>query len=254
MLSSIIIASVLQILVSFIGIVFLSGVFKGFRSKIGWLVSFAVGTFLGVVFFDLLPEALEMSDEPHKVLPFVLGGFLLFFIISRAVHWYHHHGEVEEHHEKSTVSGSGVLFADFIHNFIDGIVITTAFLADWRVGVITTVAVLIHELPQEASDFFVLIYSGFTKRRALMWNAIVSSTTLLGALVAYFFLSKIEWLIMPLLAIAAGNFLYLAASDLIPGLHESHEKGSESTVTQFALILLGVLVMYGLSLAIGHAH
>jgi len=252
MLSSIIIASVLQILVSFVGIIFISSIFKGFRSKIGWLVSFAVGTFLGVVFFDLLPEALEMSDRPHKVLPFVLIGFLLFFIISRALHWYHHHGEVEEHHEQSSVSGYGVLFADTIHNFMDGIVITTAFLADWHVGVITTIAVLIHELPQEASDFFILIYSGFTKKRALLWNAFVSTTTLLGALLSYFFISKIEWLIMPLLAIAAGNFLYLAASDLIPGLHASHEKGSESTFVQFTLIILGIALMYILSFAIGH--
>ena len=254
MLSYIIIASILQILVSFVGIIFLSGVFKGLRSHMGWLISFAVGTFLGVVFFDLFPEALEMSNEPHTVLTYVLGGFLLLFLISRAFHWYHHHGEVEEHHEQSSVSGYGVLLADLIHNFMDGIVITTAFLADWRVGVITTVAVLIHELPQETSDFFILIYSGFTKKRALMWNALVSSTTLIGALLAYFFLSKIGWLIMPLLAIAAGNFLYLAASDLIPGLHASHEKGSESTVTQFLLILLGILVIYGLSLAIGDTH
>jgi len=254
MLSYIIIASVLQIVVSFVGIIFLSGVFKSFRSHTDWLVSFAVGTFLGVVFFDLLPEALEMSDEPHNVLLFVLGGFLLFFLLSRVLHWYHHHDSVELHHEKSSVSGYGVLFADLVHNFMDGIVITTAFLADWRIGVVTTIAVLIHELPQEASDFFILIYSGFTKKRALILNALVSTTTLIGALLAYFFISKIGWLMMPLLAIAAGNFLYLAASDLIPGLHESNEKGSGSTKIQFGLILLGLLLMYGLSVFIGHTN
>lgn len=254
MLSYIIIASIAQIVISFVGILFFSGFFKSFKSRMDWLVSFAAGTFLGTVFFNLLPEALELSGEPHNVLPYVLVGFLLFLLLSKILHWYHHHDDAELHHEKSTVSGYGVLFADFIHNFVDGIVITTAFLADWRVGIITTIAVLIHELPQETSDFFILIYSGFTKSRALLLNALVSSTTLLGAVLSYFFISKINWLIMPLLAIVAGNFLYLAASDLIPGLQKSHETDKKSSKIQFGFILLGIILIYGLSQFMGHSH
>jgi len=140
-------------------------------------------------------------------------------------------------------SGHLVLAGDFVHNFIDGILISLAFISDFQIGVATTVAVLSHEFPQEASDFFILINSGFTKTRALFFNFLVSLSTIVGAVITYFAISHIGKIIVPAMGIVAGNFLYIAMSDLIPELNAKERKTGD-TLKQFILIVLGILTIF----------
>ena len=210
-----------------------------------------MGTFLGVVFFDLLPEAIELTEHEQGPL-WVLGGFLTFYLLSRFLFWYHHHEDEHCDHEYSKESGVMILSADFVHNFVDGILIAAAFMADTHLGIVTTIAVLLHEFPQEMSDFFVLIRAGMSKTKALLLNFLVSISTLAGALIAYFALSSIEFAIGPLLGIAAGNFLYIAASDLLPSLHAKENKSRRAI--QVILLFVGLGVMFTISLFGGHDH
>lgn len=252
MLSYIIIASLLQMLVAFVGLFF---VFLGsdqIKKYVYYFISFSVGTFLGVVFFDLLPEAVELTEHGEGPM-WILGGFLLFYILGRFLFWYHHHhSDTECDHGVSKESGVMVLTADVLHNFIDGILIAGAFMADTHLGVVTTIAVLFHELPQEISDFFVLVHSGMSKARALALNFLVSCSTLFGAMLGYFALSMTEGWVGPLLGIAAGNFLYIAASDLLPELNKSSNAGKR--IVQISLVFLGVFIMLILTTLFGHGH
>lgn len=245
MLTYIIIASILESLVSLVGVIFLFFGFERLKSYIQYFISFSVGTFLGVIFFDILPEALEIS-EVQTVFLFVIVGFLFFFLLSRILNIYHAHHEDDlichDHYKKT--SGYKVLIGDVIHNFIDGVIIALAFLADFQLGILTTIAVLLHEFPQEASDFFVLINSGFSKGKALLSNFLISFSTILGAILTYFFANNLEGIIGPALGLVAGNFLYIAASDLVPELHEGYREKGTSTIGQFILIILGVWLIY----------
>lgn len=238
----IIAAVVAEILVSLIGIFFVFFGYTQFKKYLQYFVSFSVGTFLGVIFFEILPEAVEIST-PDTAFFYTLIGFMFFFLFSRILHWYHHHEESCSEHEIIKASGYMVLAGDLIHNFIDGIIITLAFLVDINIGILTTTAVLFHEFPQEVSDFFVLINSGFSKTKALLLNFLVSFTTLIGALITYFTASNIEKVIGPALGIVAGNFLYISMSDLIPELNHDN-KNRSNTVKQFLLILLGITLIY----------
>lgn len=245
MLFYIVMASILESLVSFSGILFLFMNTERLRQYIHYFVSFSVGAFLAIVFFDIIPEAVAESSL-ETVLPWVLVGFLFFFLLSRFIHWYHCHeeeGGVCLPGEKSA-SGYLVLAGDIVHNFIDGIAIALAFMADFHLGVITTAAILLHEFPQEASDFFIMIHSGFSAGKAFFFNFLISLSTLAGAILTYFLAGGLDRVIGPALGIVAGNFLYIAASDLVPELHLKHRSGAASTTIQFSLILFGILLMY----------
>ncbi len=255
----IILASLAEMLVALVGIFF---VFLGsdkLKKYIAYFISFAVGTLLAVIFLSILPEAVSQTPA-DVVFAYTLLGFLSFFLLSRVLRWYHHHHENGvtcdhdgepagcislEESEKRTNKSTGylVLIGDLAHNAIDGVIITLAFLADVKVGIATTIAVLFHELPQEIADFFILINAGFSKKKALLLNLLSSSTTIIVAVLTYFIAVDATKAIGPALGLVAGNFLYIAASDLIPELHEWNKKGG-STVRQFSLILLGVAVMY----------
>ncbi len=245
MLFYIILASVLQSIISFSGIFFLFMNTERFRKYTHYFVSFSVGTFLAVVFFDIIPEAVHESSL-EKILPWVLVGFLFFFLLSRFIHWYHCHEEEGGVclPDQKVASGYMVLAGDVTHNFIDGIAIALAFMADFHLGVITTTAVLLHEFPQEASDFFIMIHSGFSAGKAFFFNFLISLSTLVGAIMTYFLAGGLENIIGPALGIVAGNFLYIAAADLVPELHSKHRSGTASTTIQFSLILLGILLIY----------
>ncbi len=245
MLSYIIIASVLEMLIAFAGILFVFAGIEKIKKYLYYFISFSVGTFLGVVFFDLLPEAIELTPV-GKAPMWVLVGFLLFYLLGRFLFWYHHHEDEHCDHTYTKTSGTMVLVADLAHNFVDGIVIATAFIADTHLGIVTTLAVLLHEFPQEMSDFFVLINAGMSKGRALFLNFLVSTTTLLGAFLGYFAFSSIEGVIGPLIGIAAGNFLYIAASDLLPELHRTENGGKK--VIQVALLFFGLVIIYIISM------
>ncbi len=254
----IILASFSEMLVSLVGIFFLFLGSEKFKKYLPHFISFSIGAFLVVIFLSILPEAIKESSA-NTALSYTLVGFLIFFLLSRFLHWYHHHDgdqgilegnssekNIIEKTEKVKTSGYLVLYGDILHNAVDGVVIALAFLVDVNLGVATTVAVLFHEFPQEAVDFFVMIGAGLPKRKALFYNFLVSSSTLIAGVLTYFLAINIDMgkFIGPALGIAAGNFLYLAASDLIPDLHDQHKKGMASTTGQFSFILAGVIVMY----------
>jgi zinc and cadmium transporter len=209
----------------------------GWRRLISLLVSFAVGTLLGGAFLGLLPEALERA-ESLPVFSTVLAGVVLFFILEKWVLWRHCHNSecpVDQ------VAGELILLGDAIHNFFDGVVIAAAFLSATALGISTALAVVAHEVPQEVGDFAILLHGGFGKGRALAYNLLSSSTTLVGAVLAYFALSSVQRVVPYVLALSAASFLYIAMSDLVPGLHRVISL--RKTAIQVGLIALGILTM-----------
>ncbi|KKR82824.1 MAG: Zinc/iron permease, partial [Candidatus Daviesbacteria bacterium GW2011_GWA2_40_9] len=214
-LLSIILASLFISLVSFVGGILLFWGKVGTQKITAYLVSFAAGTMLAVAFLDLLPEALKASTEANIFVPALLG-LLTFFFLERFVVWFHHHDS--PHDASPTVIL--ILVGDGVHNFIDGVGIAATFLVNPALGFLTTLAIAAHEVPQEIADFSILVHGGLGKVRALVFNFISGLTALLGAVVGFYFLEKLEAMLPLLLAFTAGMFIYIASSDLIPELHK----------------------------------
>ncbi len=226
------------------------------NAKVSWLsilISYAIGALLGAAFLNTLPEAFELSDNPAQVTVTVLIGILIFFILEKLVLWRHCHLEDCEAHDPShgTVvtasnqpvhdhgrSGIMVIVGDTFHNFVDGILIAAAFIADVQLGIVTSIAIIAHEIPQEAGDFIILLNSGYTRRMAFLMNMLSSFATVIGGVLAYFMLHNMNFLVQPLLSLASASMIYVAMSDLIPGLHKRPE--INATVQQVTLILLGI--------------
>jgi len=212
--------------------------------KVSRLISYAVGALLGAAFLEVLPHAIEASPSIHHLSATVLGGILLFFVLEKFVLWRHCHVEsceVHDHHDDSSDhgrTGMMILVGDTFHNFVDGILIAAAFMSDVQLGIVTTIAIIAHEIPQEVGDFVILLHSGFSKLRALAFNLLSSVATLLGGLLAYFALQTLENLVPPLLGLAAASMIYVAVADLIPGLHKRPELAA--TIEQVVLIGLGI--------------
>ncbi|MBS1266072.1 MAG: Zinc transporter ZupT [Candidatus Woesearchaeota archaeon] len=225
-------------LLSLLGVFFISINKKVMNSLVEYLVAIASGSLLGGAFLHILPE---ISKTGPQVFLYVLFGMLLFFLLEKILYWRHCHDGQCTVHAFTYLS----LIGDAVHNFIDGIIISTAFLVSIPLGVSATVSIAFHEIPQEIGDFAVMIYGGLSKKKALLYNFLSAITALLGALVG-FFLSSISGIIPVLLALSAGGFIYIASSDLIPELHKT-KKITESLI-QFALIILGILLMLGLKL------
>lgn len=212
-------------------------------------VSFAIGALLGAAFLGLLPHALESAgeNELHAVSAAVLLGLFGFFLLEKMVLWRHcHHDHCEVHSpedrsSRNPATGTLILIGDSLHNFIDGILIGAAFLTDIHLGVVTSLAVAAHEIPQEVGDFAVLLHSGFTTGRAFVFNLLSSLATVVGGLLAYFSLQDLQPLLPYVLAVAASSFIYVAVADLIPGLHERAE--FRDTLKQVLLISAGVLLI-----------
>jgi zinc and cadmium transporter len=223
-----------------------------FRIQARWiptLVSFAVGALLGASFLDVIPHLFEVTKTPGRTAAFILFGILAFFVLEKLLLWrHHHHFDDQENIEVRHVghdhgrSGWMIIFGDSFHNFTDGVIITGAFLADVKLGVVTSIAIIAHEIPQEIGDFLVLLNSGFSKRRALFWNFVSGMSAVLGALLAFFALSAMSGLISDLLAFAAASMIYIAVADLIPGLHK--RTAMRESLMQFAFIGLGVGIIW----------
>jgi zinc and cadmium transporter len=221
-------------------------------SWVQMLVSYAIGALLGAAFLNALPEALELSKDPAQMTATVLFGILLFFILEKLVLWRHCHVEECEVHDPlhgvpiiaatdnhdNGRSGMMIMLGDTFHNFVDGILIAAAFMADIQLGIVTSIAIIAHEIPQEAGDFLILLNSGYTRRQALLFNLLSSVATLIGGMLTYFMLQDMNHLIPSLLGLAAASMIYVAMSDLIPGLHKRPEIAA--TVQQVALITLGI--------------
>ena len=216
--------------------------FAAFRVKAHWIptfVSFAVGALLGAVFLDILPHAFEESKHPGRVAAFILAGIMVFFVLEKMLLWrHHHHGDEGIHEHDHGRSGYMIVVGDAFHNFTDGVIIASAFLADVKLGLVTALAIIAHEIPQEIGDFLVLLHSGFGKRKALVLNALTGLAMVLGALAGFFMLRQVSAWIPEVLAIAAASMIYVAVADLIPGLHR--RTAIRESVLQIIFIALGI--------------
>jgi zinc and cadmium transporter len=213
-------------------------------ARVPMLISFAVGALLGAVFLDILPHAFGETKDVRATAATVLVGILLFFILEKLVLWRHCHEEQCEAHDPHAPaddhgrSGMMIMIGDTVHNFVDGVLIAAAFLADVQVGIVTALAIIAHEVPQEVGDFLILLHSGFTKRQAFAINLLSSVAMVVGGLFGYAALSALEQWIPTLLGLAAASMLYVSVADLIPGLHRRPEL--HHSVAQIVLIGIGI--------------
>ncbi|MDD2929175.1 MAG: ZIP family metal transporter [Sideroxydans sp.] len=223
---------------------------------IGLLVSYAIGALLGAVFLDILPEAIDLAGNTAAVSGTVLAGILLFFTLEKVLIWrhcHHDHCEAHEPHEHASHdhgrSGTMLIIGDTFHNFVDGIIIAAAFMVDINLGIVTALAIIAHEIPQEVGDFLILLHSGYSKLRAFQLNLISSFATLVGGVLAYYALQGLQSWTPYILALSAASMIYVAVADLIPGLHKRTQM--RDTVQQVVLIVLGVATVSLVGLATG---
>ncbi|HEY3325540.1 MAG TPA: ZIP family metal transporter [Novimethylophilus sp.] len=231
--------------------------FVAFQARATWvpvLVSYAIGALLGAAFLEIIPEAFEAGKSAQSMAATILGGILLFFVLEKLVLWRHCHGEECEAHGTPAVehshthghadehdhgrSGLMITIGDTFHNFVDGILIAAAFLADFQLGVVTALAIIAHEIPQEVGDFLILLHSGYTKRQAILLNLLSSVATLVGGVLAYYTLGTMKEFVPYVLGLAASSMIYVSVADLIPGLHKRPEL--HATAQQVTLIGLGI--------------
>jgi zinc and cadmium transporter len=241
-------ASVLLVsAVSLVGIVTLALKEAKLRRILLYLVSFSAGTMLGGAFIHLIPEAAE-GGFSITLSSSVLFGIVFSFALEKVIHWRHCHTPVGKGHPHPFAYMN--LFGDFVHNFIDGLIIAASYIAGMPTGIATTVAVLLHEIPQEIGDFGVLIHGGFTRKKAVLYNFLTALSAVLGAAVAVVASSAIQGAGTFLLGLAAGGFIYIAASDLIPELHKSStcDSFSSRAFVQMMILVIGMIVMYSLTL------
>jgi zinc and cadmium transporter len=208
------------------------------------LVSFAIGTLLGASFLEVIPHAFEQGDA-HQTAAAILGGILGFFLLEKLLLWRHshEHGEDAEpqHHQEHSRAGALIVVGDTVHNFVDGVLIAAAFLQNPELGLVTSVAIVAHEIPQEVGDFLVLLHSGYSRGKAFALNLLSSMGSLAGGVLAYFALSGFEDWAPTLLGVVAASMIYVAVADLIPGLHKRPEL--RATAQQALLIAAGVALI-----------
>ncbi len=225
------------------------------------LVSYAIGALLGAAFLEVLPHAIIASGDATSTSAIVLAGILGFFVLEKLVLWRHCHMEHCEGHEQTAYadtthhghshshaandtgrSGLLIMVGDTFHNFVDGVLIAAAFMESVQLGIITSVAIIAHEIPQEVGDFVILLHSGYTRAKALLFNVLSTFATLVGGLLAYFALSALQGAVPVFLSLAAASMIYVAVADLIPGLHKRTEL--RATLQQVLLIGSGILTIW----------
>jgi len=208
------------------------------------LVSFAAGSLLGGAFFHMLPTAVEAEGDTLPVFAWLLAGFTLFFLLEQFLHWHHCHRAAAECRQPLTYL---ILIGDGLHNFLGGLAVAGTFLVDIRLGITTWIAAALHEVPQELGDFGVLIHGGWSKRNALLFNFLSASTFLLGGLITYFASLRVD--VGFLVPLAAGNFLYIAAADLVPEVNRHF--GWKQNLVHLLAFSGGVLLLLMLR-GVGH--
>ena len=211
--------------------------FKPGERALPAMVSFAAGALLGAAFLALLPHALEGGADPHRLHAAVFVGLLLFFVLEKMVLWRHAHGDGAADAVHRGPAGALILVGDGIHNLVDGVLIASAFMVDFHLGVVTSFAVAAHEIPQELGDFAILLHSGFSARRALVYNLISSLMTVIGGVAGYLALNAAQSAVPYVLALAAASFIYIAVADLIPHLHRRTD--FRASLQQLALLMAG---------------
>lgn len=240
-------------------------------SWVPMLVSFAIGTLLGAAFLEVIPHAFEIG-EASRVAGAILAGIFVFFVMEKLLLWRHCHTEDCEVHDPHAVpavpaaqahghreghdhgarAGTLIVVGDTVHNFIDGVLIAAAFLQSTQLGIVTAIAIVAHEIPQEVGDFLILLHSGYSKLKALAVNVMSSCATLVGGVVGYYALPVFQDLEPILLGVVAASMIYVAVADLIPGLHRRPE--IRATLSQVALIALGIATIAVVGALSGHSH
>jgi zinc and cadmium transporter len=240
------ILSVLLIsLISFIGLLTLAINTKKLQKILLYLISFSAGALLGDAFLHLLPEIVEKNTFTLSISLYTLLGIAIFFVLEKFIHWQHCHLHLTEKNHVHPFAYTNLL-GDVLHNFIDGIIIAASYLISIPVGIATTFAVAIHEIPQEIGDFGVLLHGGFSKSKALLLNFASALAALIGAVITLLIGASIENLESILIPIAAGGFIYIAASDLIPEIHKT--TNIKKSIIQLIAFLLGIATMAALLL------
>ncbi len=236
-LAYILLATFIVSLISFVGVICLALKENILNKILLVLIGLSAGALMGGAFLHLLPEAVEKSTGLDVYL-FVLMGFILFFLIEKVLHWRHcHKGECDVH----TFQYMN-LVGDSIHNFIDGMIMAASFVVSVPLGITTTIAISTHEIPQEIGDFGVLLYGGFSKRRAITLNFVVALTAVIGGVFGYFVSSLIENIVLFILPFAAGGFIYIAATDLVPEIRK--ELDMKKYMATLLVFICGILIMW----------
>lgn len=241
-------------LISLVGIFVLSLQERFLNRMLFVLVSLSAGALFGDAIIHLIPEALENVASPALTSFVILSGIITFLVFEKFLRWRHEHGAEEEdirkgmdpEHTHIKPVGHLVLFSDGVHNFIDGVIIGASYLVSIEVGIATTIAIVLHEIPQEIGDFALLIHAGFTKRKALFMNFLTALSAILGTIFVLVLSTSIEKIIPFAIAFAAGSFLYIAGSDLIPEIHKTRDV--KKSIIQFIAILVGIGMMFALLL------
>ena len=225
---------------SFVGVITLSLNDELLKKTILVLVALSAGALMGGAFLHMIPEAVSgcAAEQLDALFIYVIVGFIVFFVLEKILFWRHCHDVNCEAHTFGYMN----LIGDGVHNFIDGLVIAAAFVSSPKLGIVTTIAIIFHEIPQEFGDFGVLLHSGFKKSKALLFNFVTGLTAMLGGIVGFLISTTVEAFVPALLPIAAGGFIYISASDLIPEIRKVVDvKKSTST---FIVFLLGILLMW----------
>jgi len=236
-------ATIVNSLVALVGAITLGWSAKTLDRILHVLVGFSAGALLAGAFFHLIAESLEKMPVVDSFY-LVFAGFILFFVLERFLHWHHCHDGKCDVHAFSYL----ILFGDALHNFIDGLIIAASFLADAGVGFVATLAVISHELPQELGNFGVLVYGGFERKKALLYNLFAQMTSIIGGIAGFFFLGA-SGIAIYLLPFAAGGFIYIGASDLIPELHK--QPSMKKAMGAFVSFLIGIAFMIAIKLFLG---
>ncbi len=235
-LTSVIIVS----LISLIGIVTLSIKIDRLKKILIYLISFSAGALIGDAFIHLLPEAVEEGEGFSVMISlYTILGIMISFIIEKFIHWRHCHMPITKEHKHPFAWMN--LFGDSIHNFIDGLIIGAAYLVNIQVGIATTIAVILHEIPQEIGDFGVLVHGGFSTKKAIFLNFITALTAIIGTIAVLTFGAHFANISLFLVPFAAGNFIYIASTDLIPELHK--ETSISKSIFQLIWFIFGICVM-----------
>jgi len=250
-LAYILIATFLGSIVALIGGVIL--LFnENFTFKISHLLaSFAAGVLLGTAFFDLLPEASRKAEGSDvNIFFWTLAGIIIFFLMERFIHWFHHHEEYHEHTNESKSTVPLIVVGDTLHNFLDGVVIAATFLASIPLGILTTLAVFAHEVPQEIGDFGLLVHKRLNRSKIIWINVLSAAASLVGAMITYVLGNILEPYIPVFLSITAGFFIYIATSDLIPEIH--FERRRNFAIWETGLLIFGIFVIFITVLLLEH--
>lgn len=240
-------------LISLIGAFTLSLNKKFLNRSIFVLVSLAVGALFGDAIIHLIPKAFSEIQNPANASLFILAGIITFLVLEKFLRWRHAHGhecDTEECRIQQAMGnrikpvGSLIVASDSVHNFVDGIIIGVSYLISIEVGIATTLAIILHEIPQEISDFALLLHAGFSKAKALLLNFFSSLFAILGVIIVFVFGANSEAFVPAIVAFAAGGFLYIAGSDLVPELHKTSD--IKKSFIQFLAIIIGIAIMFAL--------